>query len=84
MAHYQVQPDLSEIIVNFYYYFYNCATPPSSPPITKPFPLYIRVVQKNAKVRYKLADKLIPFLWGIIRSTENFKFLGGRDVLPLD
>ena len=41
-------------------------------------------VQKNAKVRFKLADKLIPFLWGIIRSTENFKFLGGWGVLSLD
>ena len=46
--------------------------------------IHIRGVQKNTKVRYKLADKLIPFLWGIIRSTENLKFLGGREVIPLD
>ena len=43
-----------------------------------------RGVQNNAKVRFKLAEKLIPFLWGIIRSTENFKFLGGQEGLPLD
>ena len=36
--------------------------------------MWIRGVQKNGKVRYKLADKLIPILWGIIRSTGNFKF----------
>ena len=30
-----------------------------------------RGVKKNSKVRYELADKLIPFLWGIIRRTEN-------------
>ena len=34
----------------------------------------IRVVQKTQKT----------FLWGIIRSTENFKFLVGQEVLPLD
>ena len=45
--------------------------------------VHIRRVQKNAIVRYELADKLISFLWGIIKSTENFKFLGGREVLPL-
>ena len=46
--------------------------------------LAIRAIQKNAKLRYELADKLIPFLWGIIKSTYNFKFLDGREVLPLD
>ena len=43
--------------------------------------MYIRGVKKTSKVRYELADKLIPFLWGIIRSTEMFKFLGGWEVL---
>ena len=28
----------------------------------------IRGFQKNAKVRYELADNLIPFLWVMIRS----------------
>ena len=46
--------------------------------------IHIRGVQKNTKFIYELSDKIIPFLWGIIRSTENFKFLGGREVLPLD
>ena len=65
------------------------------PPPLKPDLVYKKIVQewrrpyilgrpKNAKVRYKLADKLITFLWVIIRSTENFKFLGGLEVLPLD
>ena len=43
----------------------------------------IRGVQKNSKVIYELADKLIPILWGILRSTRNFNFIGGREVLPL-
>ena len=42
------------------------------------------VVRKNGKLIYELADKLIPFLWGIIRSTQNFKILGGLEVLSLD
>ena len=46
--------------------------------------IYIRGVQKKSKVRYELSDKLIPFLWGILRSTKNFKFLVRREVLPLE
>ena len=38
--------------------------------------MWIRGVQKNAKVRYKLTDKLIPFLWGIIRSTQDISVFG--------
>ena len=39
---------------------------------------------ENTKVRYELADTLIPFLWGILRSSQNFKFLGGQEVLALE
>ena len=46
--------------------------------------MYSRGVQKNAKLIYELADKLIPFMWGILRSTTNVKFLCGQEVLPLD
>ena len=43
-----------------------------------------RGVQKQLNFKTALAQKLIPFLWGILRSTNNFNFLGGREVLPLD
>ena len=39
---------------------------------------------ENTKVRDELADKFIPFPLGILRKTQNFKFLGGWEVLPLD
>ena len=44
----------------------------------------VREVSKTPKFKYELAPNLIPFLWGIIRSTTNLKFLGGREVLTLD
>ena len=44
----------------------------------------IKVINSTRADGYELAPKLFPFLFRILITMQNFKILGGREVLPPD